>query len=120
MFEVKVYKGRTLAEGAQIAISGRLWVPGWCLLPTLYSFVKGKTIDRKVAIGFLDDVPVAVTIVDGTTVMAFCRKAVRRNGYASRCLSAIKDNDIYAQEGIKGSLKFWHRNDVQYVAYSRY
>jgi hypothetical protein len=118
ILEIRKYTGKTLAEGARIAISGRLWVPGWCLLDKLHDDARSPTRSGATAIAFLDDVPVAIATHDTSTMMAFCRKAVRKNGYARQCVDAIRTPRITSERGGKGSEIFWDKVRISMYGYS--
>jgi hypothetical protein len=115
MFEVKVYKDAQFAEGAKIALKARLWVIGWQLQQNLRHYSEHPPKNGEIAIGYLDDLPVAVVIHDNDQIMAFCRKALRGNKYASMCLAKLNSKllkNVYSEEGISGSKIFWHKNGI--------
>jgi hypothetical protein len=108
-FRTVVYQSLTLKLGAQIALDHRLYIPGWQLSHTLQGLKISQDTHNRIAIGFLDDVAVAVATLDGTTVQAFCRKAQRRNGYGGQCVRALRATKMRSVVGIDGSDKFWEK-----------
>lgn len=108
-FRTVVYQSLTLKMGAKIALDSRLYIPGWHLSQVLQMFKVSKNTHDRIAIGFLDDVAVSVAVLDGTTVQAFCRKALRRNGYGGRCVRALRTSTMRAVVGVDGSDKFWQK-----------
>lgn len=118
MIEVSVYSGRAFKAGATLAIKHRLFIPGWCLLPTLnYHIADQRSAERdgaRIAIAFESQTPVALVFFDGECeVMAFCRLDKRRKGYASACLKKLNlPEGVSADTGIEGSESFWSRNNI--------
>lgn len=98
----------------KIALDARLYVPGWQL--------KGLLEDAdKCVVAFYDDIPVGSMCMQGegswpgNVAMAFVRPAYRRLGIGSGMIKHFrryicKDFSVYT--GIKGSIKFWRKNDV--------
>lgn len=111
MFEVKVYRGATLAAGAALALKHRLYISGWVMSGELIS-MRDDDNGGVISLGFLDDEPVAIVVDDYYQLMAFCRKSLRGNGYASKCLAELNTDGRVANEGIKGSIKFWRMNGI--------
>jgi hypothetical protein len=120
-FDVEIFEGDTLDAGVQIALDARLYIPGWCLRGTLLDAIEyhGR---KKLALGFLDGEAVCLVIYTGWDVMAFCRRALRGNGYASACLQKMNlDREkCSAAEGIKGSLTFWQKQGIVTYGTSRW
>ena len=116
-FEVKVYKGSTLSEGAALCLDARLFVPGWTLRPTLLTMRDRKGAHPgQIALGFKNDVPVALVLYDGNMLMAFCKKFERYQGFASRCFQALDlEPGSWAGEGIQGTLVFWNKQGVHAI-----
>lgn len=112
MFRVQVYKDDTLATGARIALRSRLYVSGWALAGC-YVDMMNDQLDGEIALGFLDGEPICAIVNDFAQVMAFCRKALRGNGYTSRCLQRIDTSGLIADTGVEGSAKFWQKNSVK-------
>lgn len=112
MFRTKVYKDKHLIEGAKLALKNRLYVSGWQLSCDLQHLVQGLGPNNVLVIGFLDDIPISVALRHYRHLEAFCRKAHRGNGYASKCLSRIDKTNCMAGEGLKGTKKFWAVNGV--------
>lgn len=108
-----MYQSLTLAQGAKIALQHRLYVSGWQLSHTLQSLKTSQNTQNRIVIGFLDDVPVAVAVLDYGTIHAFCRKQHRRNGYAGACVRALRVSGGRAGAGIDGSYEFWHKMGVE-------
>ena len=117
--EVKLFTGQDAQLGCQLALKNKLYVPArdW----TLREFLRKNV---PVAIVFENSVPVAITAWDpmAGAFMAFCRKAKRKQGYASlaaRTLSTELGIAILVQDGmhcfkrfksgIVGSSTFWHK-----------
>jgi hypothetical protein len=112
-FEVKLYQGNNLDEGAMICLTHRLYVNGWTMKGVFEMFLINPHKDYQVAIGHLNGVAVAAALVNRNMVMAFCRKSLRGNGYGTRCVSKLTlAPHITAGEGIRGSLRFWRQNNI--------
>lgn len=110
---VRVYQGKHAQTAADNALKNRLYVSGWALSGHLKDIKSGyKLEDSKISLAWYQDKPVAVAISQGDFIMAFCRKALRRNGLASRCVRAIKNDDSIAQHGIIGSEAFWEKQNI--------
>ena len=120
VFEVKVYEGESLPVGAKIAMDSRLWVPGWMLHGRLESYIDKRLTVGEISLGFLDGEAVCIVCHDGYHAMAFCKKALRGNGYASKCVSKFTKKTLRAEEGITGSAIFWRKNNVSCPHESRY
>lgn len=120
MFEVKLYSGASLAEGGKAALDARLWVPGWMLHRRLVDYSKGFLTIGEIAIGFLDGEAVCIVCHDNNQAMAFCKKALRGNGYTSQCVAKFTNKHLSAEEGTKGSIQFWKKNGVYCRDTSRY
>ena len=120
MFAVRLFTGKAEAKvGAQIALTHRLYVSRWWLNSRLHMLVRGRHRykDCVVAIGYLDDVPITVATIE-KTMMAFCRKAHRGNGYGKLTVkAAIKASPIVpvGERGIKGSFKFWQKAKIKTI-----
>lgn len=112
MFDVKVYEGKSLSEGATLALKHRLYVSGWCLSGELRYLRDNEHTDAEIAIGFLDGEPVSVIMRQYSKVQAFCRKAVRKKGYSTKCLQALRSKPTFAEEGTDGSCVFWNKNGI--------
>ncbi len=116
MFDVKVYTGPTLAEGAKLAVRHRLYVKNWCLRGELKWLAdpdsESDKGDNEVAIGMLDGLPIAVVMRRGSNAQAFCRKRLRKKGYASKCFQALSKVPTRADEGTEGSHIFWRKNGI--------
>lgn len=125
--KVKVYDGKTIVEGADLALKNRLYVSGWALSDELkWARHEGMRLDQwtsvnpdyhqryKIALAFKDNVPVAVVLWTGHTMMAFCRAAERRNGYASACVKALNIQTARAWPGVeRASIPFWKKNGIR-------
>lgn len=124
MIRIRVYEGEKLAEGAELCIEARLYVPGWALRPSL---VNADPTKDRLAVCFKDKDPVALVFLTDwhpwrqtpkkPTLMAFCKDSERLNGYASRCARALGDRPrgTVSYEGIIGSAKFWKRNGLDAI-----
>ena len=112
MFTVKVYRGLDVVEGAKLALKHRLYVSGWCLSGELKSMIRSPRISDGIALGLLDGVPVSIVLHDAHQYMAFCRKALRNNGYASQCFQKLNVTGKSAGGGIDGSDHFWRKNGI--------
>lgn len=111
--KVRTYQGKHAQTAASTALKHRLYVSGWALSGHLQDIKIGyKLADSRISLAWYQDIPVAVAISQGDLIMAFCRKALRRNGLASRCVSAIKTNNTIAQRGIDGSEIFWDKHKI--------
>lgn len=123
MFTTTVYKGKQQAAiGAQIALSHRLYVSGWGLLPLLHKLIRARHRQHHVTvvIGLLNGVPITAAVSEMVT-MIFCRKKYRGQGYGSATLNVLKDacdrRDIPAWEGAFGSLSFWNKHGIEVTWY---
>jgi hypothetical protein len=112
IFYTKLYQGPTLHQGIECAIKNRLYVIGWCMLPTLKTMKKCANHNDRLAIGFLDQTAVSIALVSDYYVQAFCRKQHRRKGYAGACVRALQCQQAWASTGIAGSYEFWQRMRV--------
>jgi hypothetical protein len=113
--DITVYQNGTLREGAQIAITARLFIPGWSLHPTLCGMRERRSFSSaKIAIGFKNGVAICLALIDHSGMyMAFCRKSERRNGYTSKCVHALGHQPLgWAGEGVYGTMAFWEANKV--------
>ena len=112
MFTIKVYRGLDVVKGAELALKHRLYVAGWSMSGTLQRMIKYPQTYHGLALGSLNGVPVTIVLHDSYHYMAFCRKALRRNGYASQCFKALNVRGMDAGGGIDGSDHFWRKNGV--------
>lgn len=118
--EVRLYRAPAeLKEAATIVLQNHLFVQGWMLARCMHRILQLTKLENsgyRIAILFSADEPVAVAFYDSPAyqVMAFCRPSDRRKGYGSKAIHAlgIDLTEIYAEEGISGSDRFWSRNGV--------
>ena len=115
IFTTTVYQSLTLKQGADIAIKHRLYISGWALSRTLQKLRTTSCTHDRIAIGSLNDIPVAIAILYEGGAQAFCRKKHRRNGYAGACVRALRSRMMVASIGIHGSEHFWSRHNVTLV-----
>lgn len=116
MLKTTLYTGSDFTVGAALCIRHRLFVAGWDLLPTLQHLKKNPG-ECRLVVGFIGQTPVALALYEKSTrtVMAFCRKDERRNGYGSACVQALQlkyDEHAWAGEGIRGTYLFWQKNEI--------
>ena len=106
--KIKVYAGHSLREGLDLALKHRLFVAGWALSYELDD-ARHRPTGKQVALAFKKNVPICVALLAGhSQLMAFCRKQERGNGYASRCVRAIKPTrNSWAGVGLQGTSAFW-------------
>jgi len=108
--KTRVYSNGQAHVGAGIALKARLYVSGWHLSYQLKDTRSDPQVKDKVAITFVDDVPVSVASLHKGTVMAFTRKSERRKGYGFKTFSAMRlDKMPYHDEGVEGSWRFWKK-----------
>jgi len=110
--KVKKFKKEKVADGAKIALSHRLFVPGWHL-----SWELRLAIERcdmyELAITYKDNIPIAVALIrfrksGAPSIGAFCRKKERKNGYAKLAVQSLKPpKKVLFGAGVIGSEKFW-------------
>lgn len=113
MLKIKVYRGGSLSEGADLCLKARLFVPGWDLNPTLAKMRDHGDSKSRIAVLFENQQPVALCLFNGDMLMAFCRKDRRRRGYGSRCFDALgRPPHAWAGEGVAGTMSFWAHNGV--------
>jgi hypothetical protein len=113
IFRTQMFQSLTLAQGAALALKHRLYVSGWQLSYILQILKTSQNSQNRIVIGFLDDVPVAVAVLNHNNICAFCRKQHRRNGYAGACVRALRAHNASAGTGIVGSANFWHKMGVE-------
>lgn len=104
---------------AKVAISNRLFIPRWTMREYL------NTLDivffnTKVALAYDDDKPIGVALCsdypDKNHLQVFIRKNYRRKGIGTNLLNIVNQNNgktPYAVEGIKGSEKFFQKNNIE-------
>ena len=111
--KIRVYSGSTVGPAADIALKNRMYVSGWSLSGELKRIRdRFHANDCKIALAWYGDIPLAVAVINDGSVQAFCRKAFRRNGLASRCVSAVKRTSCTADLGIVGSSAFWTKHNI--------
>jgi hypothetical protein len=106
--------GTSAIDGARIALQHRLYVPTWQLQSDLGQ-VKFRAHDKKIAIVFKHNTPIAVAFLDGQTrlIQVFCKPEERRKGYATMAVQAIKpEKRIHAHQGISGTWMFWEKQGI--------
>lgn len=115
IFHTQLYQSQTLKIGATLALKHRLYISGWALSQTLQFFKMSESTHHRIAIGFCNDVPVSVAVLQDGGVMAFCRKQHRRKGYTGACVRALHSRMMVANVGIDGSWHFWNRLGVTVI-----
>jgi len=93
-FSVRTYRRnlQRIKEGVAIALSNRLYVPGWVMsdsLRTVHQLKLGGLYFKDylpdlLLIGFVDDVPVSCAWVQDGHIMLFVRVRYRRQGIGSK------------------------------------
>lgn len=116
-------KPDNVLKNAQLALSHRLFVPGWCLNEDFHNALKnpkGKTVYLHKENG----IPVGVIHAEENHwgepgkiyVAIFVRKAYRGQGIATKLLQKVKRKypkaEFHAGVGIKGTRDFWRKNKV--------
>ena len=109
MIEVKTYHKETLAHGVDLALSNRLFVPGWDLNGSLKNAKQRN--EGTVALVFKHGKPVAISFADRWITQAFTRKTERRNGYGRMAVKALREIHKTSSHGCgkKGSDVFWEK-----------
>ncbi len=108
--KTRVYSNGQAHVGADIALKARLYVSGWNLSDQLKETRSAKLKEDKIAITYVDNVPVSVVSLHRRTLMAFTRKSERQKGYGIRSFSAMKLESMpYHDVGIDGSGIFWRK-----------
>jgi len=111
-----VYEGDTLYTGITLALTHHLYIPGWCLKPSLEAAARDLLSEGRLALLRIDNTPVALAWVIYGQVMAFCLESYRRRGFASKCVEALNlPPGIEADLGIKGSDHFWEHCKVPLI-----
>jgi hypothetical protein len=112
---IKLYKTqRELVEAASMALKNRMYVSGW-YLSSVYKHLReypNVCVGDVIAIKFVNELPVAIAVTECRTIMAFCKREHRKNGFASECVNAIKNDtkgNYTAGLGVDGSFTFWRR-----------
>lgn len=114
---VTIYEGDTLYTGITLALTHHLYIPGWCLKPSLEAAARDPLSEGRLALLRIDNTPVALAWVIYGQVMAFCLESYRRRGFASKCVEALNlPPGIEADLGIKGSDHFWGHCKVPLMA----
>lgn len=124
MITYKKYSKDNLAEGARLAISHSLYIPGWLLAG---NFERAQTAKpgtntfnlMKIMLAFNDDTPIAVALVTPwLQVMVFCKKAYRRQSIGSSLITYldVDKNVVTAGEGLYGTQQFWYENGIKHVS----
>ena len=117
--EVRLYVTPSeLREGARLALKHRLYVIGWGLQQSLsFLTVARFTCKDQLALVFVDGEPVAIALHEERhrQVQCFVRKAHRRNGYGTMAVNELRfdRNEVFADEGLKGTRGFWHSSRVR-------
>jgi hypothetical protein len=120
-FSIKIFKDHDVCMGAKIALSAKLFVPGWGLTKILQYAKQKNSKHWLIAIGYLNDKPITVCVYENNYsyafLAAFTKAAYRRNGYGSRVLQQMLKNvpnpiGLKAGIGISQSHKFWLQNNV--------
>ena len=100
---------------ADLAIKHRLYVAGWNL-SMIYGAIRAGRVGARdcIALTFVDDVPVASAVYRAGRgdINTFCRKALRRRGYATQAAAALKaalpDDTVFTyHQGAKHSDAFY-------------
>jgi hypothetical protein len=122
--EVKVYRDYTspssldFKNGIEIAIRNKLYIQGWRMYDEFHRLLNTVSYDKKLAIAFVDNEPVACVLFFEywdclPQSMAFCKSHMRRRGYATACFKALEVKQTNAQIGISGSQLFWQSLEVK-------
>lgn len=111
-YSVRHFEGKTLFEGARIALEHRLYVPGWQLFKEFKGLLKRVPTDYAVvAIAYLGDLPVAVAYRRGRDIQIFCRARHRRKGFGTMLVKHLNSLSPLIKptlhEGGQGSTSFW-------------
>tara|TARA_R110000824_G_scaffold12226_3_gene53492 strand:- start:868 stop:1248 length:381 start_codon:yes stop_codon:yes gene_type:complete len=119
MITIKTFKSHKQQKvGAQIALSNRLFVPGWNLFWALKDivYIKKHPNDKLILIAYNNDVPIGIAYVFTYSkkhyIQLFVRKAERRNGVGKALWNKAQitlnhKNDFRYHEGGQDSQKFF-------------
>ena len=105
-----IRKNLTIAEVCKIAITNRLFVPGWCMRHEMkYPFAV-----RQAALFYDGEKPVGVAIVsEYYDIQVFVRKSHRRQGIGRVLVAHLRKkmgpnaSKLDAGKGNKASIRFW-------------
>ena len=115
--EYKKYSGDEAIEAGGIAISNRLYVPGWELTPILFDIKNGYD-KSTIVLAYSGYEPIAILVMSETNLAAFfVRVKFRRKGIGSNLFKiAVKigNNDIDHGHGIDGSYAFFHKLKIKH------
>ena len=112
---VQVFRDHHVMYAAELAVKHRLYVAGWDLSMIYGAMREGRVHPRDcIALTFVDDVPVASAVYRAGRgdINTFCRKALRRRGYATQAVAALKtalpDVAVFTiHQGAKHSVDFY-------------
>lgn len=112
---VQIFRDHNVVRAAELAIKHKLYVAGWNLSMIYGAMRVGRVHPSDcIALTFVDDVPVASAVYRGGRgdINTFCRKALRRRGYATQAVAALKaalpDDTVFTiHQGAKHSGAFY-------------
>lgn len=117
-------KPDNVLKNAQLALSHRLFVPGWCLNEDFHLALKNPK-DKTIYLHKENGIPIAVLYAchysyseeqSDVHVAIFVRKSYRGKGIATKLLGKAKRKypkaEFHAGIGIKGTRDFWRKNKV--------
>ena len=94
---IKIFNGKNLSLGAEIALEYHLYVDGWDLVDDLehLKLLKGKKLENKqVAIAYIEGLPVGCGVTIDDLFMVFVNPDMRRLGLAKSlyfsCMKSAK------------------------------
>ena len=117
----KIFRGKTIKNGAQIILSNRLFVRSWELGIRIRYFVShGPDLYFKffnptlILVIYFDDKPIAASSVFDGEIHIFVRKSYRRNGLATSLFNQSMEilhrkNPFTMMYGVKGSTDFYRK-----------
>lgn len=106
------YKDSVARQLADLALKNKLYVSGWMLSEMLLDIrTKPDADGYGISVVLKDKIPVSVAIArDNETISAFTRKALRRNGFGTKAVMALKEvvpGVSGHTQGIDGSTEFF-------------
>jgi GNAT superfamily N-acetyltransferase len=116
---MKIKKINNIKKAAQLALTNRLFVPGWLLRCELVNILKYSYNNYEIALAFKNNIPVGICLKkhrfgNNNQLMVFVKKSHRKQGIGRKLVSFMKDSNSYGEIGIKKSNgKIWELNGIE-------
>lgn len=133
--ELKIFENETLREGAQLAITHRLFVNKWQLYRSLKNILKDDPhphVQKSIVLAFVDGVPIGILYRELYKTRNkiryslfhhfFVRRKFRGQTVATKLFQHLprpeQKHKLIGNTGIKNSAKFFKKLDEKFVVFS--